>query len=56
MSNANQNQGDKDKRKIYGVYIQSILTMKVILSITEVGKNIKQNLEKTISKKMEKLW
>lgn len=53
MSNPFQNQGDKDKRKIYGVYIQSILTMKVILSITEVGKNIKQNLEKTISKKTE---
>jgi hypothetical protein len=49
MSNVNQNQADR--RKIYGVYIQSILTMKVILSITEVGKNIKQNLEKTISMK-----
>ena len=53
MSNLFQNQSDKDKRKIYGVYIQSILTMKVILSITEVGKNIKQNLEKTISSKTE---
>jgi DNA-directed RNA polymerase subunit E'/Rpb7 len=53
MLNANQIQGDKEKRKIYGVYIQSILTMKVILSITEVGKNIKQNLERTISRKTE---
>jgi DNA-directed RNA polymerase subunit E'/Rpb7 len=42
-----------DQQKIYGVYIKSMLTMKVSLSITEVGKNIKQNLEKSISKKTE---
>ena len=54
MAERNLLQNDnKDNRKIYGVYIQSILNMKVILSITEVGKNIKQNLEKTISKKTE---
>ena len=39
--------------KIYGVYIQSLLTMKLSLSITEVGKNIKQNLERKISKQVE---
>ena len=33
-------------RKIYGVYIHSILTMKVTLPITEVGKNMKGNLFK----------
>jgi len=38
---------------IYGVYIASMLTMKVPLSITEVGKNVKQNLERSISKKTE---
>jgi hypothetical protein len=43
----------QDERKIYGVYINSMLTMKVSLSITEVGKNIKQNLERTISSKTE---
>jgi DNA-directed RNA polymerase subunit E'/Rpb7 len=43
----------RDERKIYGVYIQSILTMKVMIPITQVGKNIKQNLEKIISKKTE---
>jgi hypothetical protein len=40
-------------KKIYGVYIQSVLTMKIILAITEVGSNIKQNLQKKISKNTE---
>ena len=44
---------EKPDRKIYGVYIQSLLTMKVILPITEVGKNMKENLEKIISKRNE---
>ena len=39
--------------QVYGVYMPSMLTMKVQLSIIEVGKNIKQNLEKIISKKTE---
>ena len=43
----------RDERKIYGVYLQSVLTMKVIIPITNVGKNMKQNLEKIISKKTE---
>jgi DNA-directed RNA polymerase subunit E'/Rpb7 len=42
-----------EKSKIYGVYIRSILTQKVVISINEVGKNIKQNLEKKISSKIE---
>lgn len=37
------------EQKIYGVYSQSSLTMKVVLSINEVGKHLKQNLERTIS-------
>lgn len=40
-------------QKIYGVYIQSLLTLKVHLHITEIGKNIKQNLEKKIKAKTE---
>jgi len=44
---------EQEKKQIFGVYIRSALTMKVILSITEIGKNIKQNLEKYISKKIE---
>jgi len=43
----------RDDRKIYGVYLQSVLTMKVIVPITNVGKNMKQNLEKFISRKTE---
>jgi DNA-directed RNA polymerase subunit E'/Rpb7 len=42
-----------EQRKVYGPYLQSLLTMKVSLSITEIGKNIKQNLERKISKKTE---
>ena len=37
-----------NNEKIYSPYIPSILTKKVSLSILEVGKNIKQNLEKKI--------
>jgi len=40
-------------KPVYGVYTNSALTMKVSLSISEVGKNIKQNLEYVISKKTE---
>jgi len=43
----------RDDRKIYGVYLQSVLTMKVVVPITQVGKNMKHNLEKIISKKTE---
>jgi len=42
-----------EKPKIYGVYTQSLLTSKVHLSIKEVGKNMKQNLERKISKNTE---
>jgi DNA-directed RNA polymerase subunit E'/Rpb7 len=34
--------------KLFGVYIPSILTTKVVLHITEIGKNSKQNLEKKL--------
>jgi DNA-directed RNA polymerase subunit E'/Rpb7 len=43
----------RDNAKVYGVYIQSLLTMKVHLHITEIGKNIKYNLEKKIKGKTE---
>jgi DNA-directed RNA polymerase subunit E'/Rpb7 len=42
-----------DPQKLYGVYMPSMLTSKIVLSITEIGRNIKQNLEKMISKTME---
>jgi len=48
-----QRQGQGQEQKIYGVYTKSLLTTKLSLSIREVGKNVKQNLERMISKKME---
>jgi DNA-directed RNA polymerase subunit E'/Rpb7 len=50
MTTQNKNTGEK---KIYGVYIRSILTQKIILTINEVGRNTKQNLEKKIISKNE---
>lgn len=48
---ADQKRGEK--KEIFGVYIKSLLNMKVVLVVTEVGKNIKQNLERMISKNTE---
>jgi DNA-directed RNA polymerase subunit E'/Rpb7 len=39
--------------KIYGVYLKSLLNQKVTLAITEIGNNLKQNLEKKIAAKIE---
>ena len=44
---------DKTEKKIYGIFIRSILSRKIILSINEIGKNIKQNLEQKIVEKTE---
>jgi DNA-directed RNA polymerase subunit E'/Rpb7 len=53
VSRARSSNQDRSNRKIYGVYIQSLLTMKVVLPIIEVGKSMKENLEKIISKRNE---
>lgn len=37
-----------DDRKIFGVYLQSVLTQKIVMLITEVGNNLKQNLEEKL--------
>lgn len=37
----------------YGVYVRSLLTMKVILKITEIGRQVKQNLERKIVQQTE---
>jgi DNA-directed RNA polymerase subunit E'/Rpb7 len=42
----------KQERKIYGVYSKSMLETKVLLSIVEIGKNIKPNLENKIISKV----
>lgn len=41
------------EEKIYGVYISSILTKKIYLSITQVGNNLKQNLEEMLRNNCE---
>lgn len=57
--NRPNNKGERLKRKeiekgkVYGVYIDSMLTKKVILSIVEIGKNIKENIHKKLTNQME---
>jgi len=46
-------QDDNKREKVYGVYIPSFITRKVFLSINDIGKNIKQNLERSISADVE---
>lgn len=43
----------KKEEKVYSVYIPSLITRKVFLSINDIGKNLKQNLERTISADVE---
>ena len=43
---------NKDQ-KMLGVYNQEMLTMKVFLTMDQVGQNIKQNLERSISHNIE---
>jgi len=49
-------QDDNKREKVYGVYIPSFITRKVFLSINDIGKNIKQNLERSISADVEGRW
>ena len=44
---------ETEKKVIYEPYILSVLVMKVYLSINEIGRNIKQNLERIIVSKIE---
>lgn len=39
--------------KVQGVYNQELLTMKVFLSMDQIGQNVKQNLERSISHRIE---
>jgi len=48
-----QNQGDGQQPNTYGVYVRSLLSMKVILKITEIGRQVKQNLERKIVQQTE---
>lgn len=57
QSNATMNprpqQDQSQQTAIYGVYVRSLLTMKVSLKITEIGRQTKQNLERKIIKQTE---
>jgi DNA-directed RNA polymerase subunit E'/Rpb7 len=52
-NNNTKNTGNNTTERIYGVYIRSMLTNKISIPITAIGKNIKQNLEKVISERCE---
>ena len=53
MEHSNRLKRDNEPKKRYGPYIKSLLNMKVFLKITEIGRNIKENLERIISSKIE---
>jgi DNA-directed RNA polymerase subunit E'/Rpb7 len=42
-----------EKKAIYGVYIKSLLTKKVIVNINEIGQNVKQILENKVTTVLE---
>lgn len=42
-----------EEKKEYGVYINSMLSKRVVLKITEIGQKLKQNLEKKIKFSIE---
>lgn len=52
-SKINKAMDKKTDSKVYGVYLKSLLSCKVSLGINEVGSNLKQNLEKKLSSKIE---
>jgi DNA-directed RNA polymerase subunit E'/Rpb7 len=43
----------QQQQNTYGVYVRSLLTRKVVLKITEIGKQVKQNLERKIIQQTE---
>ena len=43
----------EQKNYIYGIYTKNVFSMKVLIHITEVGKNLKKNLEKKIVNEIE---
>jgi DNA-directed RNA polymerase subunit E'/Rpb7 len=43
----------KEEKKEYGVYINSMLSKRVVLKITEIGQKLRQNLERKIKYSIE---
>jgi DNA-directed RNA polymerase subunit E'/Rpb7 len=52
-ANIDKTTESKEPKKRYGPYIKSLLERKIFLKITEIGQNIKPNLERMISSKEE---
>ena len=50
---ATQESSKFKKRRVIGIYGQMLITRKIVLSIVNVGSNIKQTLEKVIAKQVE---
>ena len=48
----NQPGQQRTQSSVHGVYIPSLLTTKIVLHISEIGKNIKQNLERKLVQKI----
>jgi len=48
-----ERENHNEPKKYYGPYIKSLLNLKVFLKITEVGNNIKPNLERIIASNTE---
>ena len=44
---------ENEEQKVYGVYTNSILTKKVILYMTEIGRNVKKILEEKLANEYE---
>jgi DNA-directed RNA polymerase subunit E'/Rpb7 len=40
--------GPVEGKRVYNVYVKTMLHQKIALKITEIGKNVKQNLEKQV--------
>jgi DNA-directed RNA polymerase subunit E'/Rpb7 len=53
MQKHTQNTQKPMDNKIYGIYLKSLLNDKITLNITEIGNNLKQNLEKKVAAKIE---
>ena len=50
VKKTDKNAAANGERKIYGIYLKSVMETKISLKITEIGKNLKQNLEYKIIK------
>jgi DNA-directed RNA polymerase subunit E'/Rpb7 len=53
MATTTQENSKFKKRRVTGIYGPTLITRKIVMSIVNVGSNIKQTLEKVIAKQVE---